>query len=241
MIPLRDANPTRRTPVVTLAIVVACFVVFGWELGLQASGGDAALEAVRHRLGRGPGRPDRRLGSRRLPVRRDAPRCSPASSCTAAGCTCSATCSTCGSSATTSRTGSAALGFLLFYLVGGVAGRPGPGRHRSRRRRSRRSARPGRSPRRWAPTSCSSRGARVTSLVFLGFFYQLIDGPGGRSCSASGSSSSCSTGSARSGMTQGGGVAFFAHIGGFVFGALVAWLRHASLGRGGPAGRRGVG
>ena len=27
MIPLRDANPTRRTPIVTLALILACFVV----------------------------------------------------------------------------------------------------------------------------------------------------------------------------------------------------------------------
>ena len=45
MIPLRDANPTRRTPLVTLAIAVACFVVFAWELGVQARGGEAALNA----------------------------------------------------------------------------------------------------------------------------------------------------------------------------------------------------
>ena len=44
MIPLRDANPTRRTPYVTLSLIIACFVVFAWELGLLASGGDAALE-----------------------------------------------------------------------------------------------------------------------------------------------------------------------------------------------------
>ena len=37
MIPLRDANPTRRTPVVTLAFLVACVVVFAWELGLDAT------------------------------------------------------------------------------------------------------------------------------------------------------------------------------------------------------------
>ena len=51
MIPLRDANPTRRTPVVTLGIVIACVVVFAWELGLLASGGEAALDRVRHRRG----------------------------------------------------------------------------------------------------------------------------------------------------------------------------------------------
>jgi membrane associated rhomboid family serine protease len=45
VIPLRDANPTRRTPVVTIGLVVACLVVFAWELGLQVSGGDAALDS----------------------------------------------------------------------------------------------------------------------------------------------------------------------------------------------------
>ena len=43
MIPLRDANPTRRTPVVTLALIVACFAVFAVELSVTASGGDEAL------------------------------------------------------------------------------------------------------------------------------------------------------------------------------------------------------
>lgn len=44
MIPLRDANPTRRPAVVTLAIVIACSVAFALELGLAAGSGDAALE-----------------------------------------------------------------------------------------------------------------------------------------------------------------------------------------------------
>jgi rhomboid family protein len=43
VIPLRDANPTRRTPVVTLAIIVACFVTFAMELAIQATGGEAGL------------------------------------------------------------------------------------------------------------------------------------------------------------------------------------------------------
>ena len=42
VIPLRDANPTRRTPFVTLAIIIACFIAFAWELGLMASGGSRA-------------------------------------------------------------------------------------------------------------------------------------------------------------------------------------------------------
>ena len=65
--------------------------------------------------------------------------------------------------------------------------------------------------------------ARVTSLVFLGFFYQLIDVPAvivlgfwfvlqlidGLDV-------------ARASIQTGGGVAFFAHIGGFVVGAVMA-------------------
>ena len=43
MIPLRDANPTRRTPVVTLALIALCGIAFAWELGILAQGGDEAL------------------------------------------------------------------------------------------------------------------------------------------------------------------------------------------------------
>jgi membrane associated rhomboid family serine protease len=45
VIPLRDANPTRRTPVVTIGLVAACLIAFAWELGLQVNGGDDALDA----------------------------------------------------------------------------------------------------------------------------------------------------------------------------------------------------
>ena len=54
MIPLRDANPTRRTPVVTLAIVIACFVAFGVELFALASGGEDALIALIEQYGSVP-------------------------------------------------------------------------------------------------------------------------------------------------------------------------------------------
>ena len=46
MIPLRDANPTRRRPVVTTAIIVTCFITFAIELGIQASGGEDALSKL---------------------------------------------------------------------------------------------------------------------------------------------------------------------------------------------------
>lgn len=43
MIPLRDANPTRRRPVVTIGLIAVCIAVFGYELLVQASEGDAGL------------------------------------------------------------------------------------------------------------------------------------------------------------------------------------------------------
>ena len=46
MIPLRDRNPTRATPVVTLGLIAACFVVFAYELTVSFNGGDQALEQL---------------------------------------------------------------------------------------------------------------------------------------------------------------------------------------------------
>jgi membrane associated rhomboid family serine protease len=43
VIPLRDANPTRRSPIVTLALIAACFIAFAYELGVLASSGEAGL------------------------------------------------------------------------------------------------------------------------------------------------------------------------------------------------------
>ena len=43
MIPLRDANPTRRRPVVTVGLIVACIAVFLYELTVLSSGGDRGL------------------------------------------------------------------------------------------------------------------------------------------------------------------------------------------------------
>jgi membrane associated rhomboid family serine protease len=44
VIPLRDAVPPRRTPFVTLAIIALCLAGFAVELGVEATGGDLALE-----------------------------------------------------------------------------------------------------------------------------------------------------------------------------------------------------
>jgi membrane associated rhomboid family serine protease len=44
MIPLRDRNPTRRTPIITFALIAACFAVFALELWISFRDGDQALE-----------------------------------------------------------------------------------------------------------------------------------------------------------------------------------------------------
>ena len=57
MIPLRDANPVRRTPWVTLALIGACLVVFLIELGVAGGpGGEAALERLFAEWGAVPSR-----------------------------------------------------------------------------------------------------------------------------------------------------------------------------------------
>ena len=177
MIPLRDANPTRRTPVITLALIIACFVAFGWSCSSLAAGGEDALDRLLRAVGRRAGRHHGRARGRRQLSRSRSSACSPACSCTAAGSTCWATCCSCGSSATTSRTAWAGSLFLLFYLVGGIAAAPTQVAHRPDLHGAARSGRRARSRRRWARTSCCSRGARIQSLVFLGFFYQLIAVP----------------------------------------------------------------
>jgi membrane associated rhomboid family serine protease len=236
VIPLRDANPTRRPAVVTLAIVIACCVAFGWELGLLASS-DAAFAAAISEWGVVPGR---------LTAAWDR------------GDFFSGDTLTLFTSQflhggwlhllgnllylwifgnnVEDRMGR--VGFLLFYLTGGVVAGL---------------AQVAIDPASPIPTIGASGaiaatlgaylvffpGARVTSLVFLGFFYQLVRVPAAivlglwfvlQLIDGVGSL----------GPVQDGGVAFFAHIGGFVFGALVAWLLNA-LGSGRPAGRVRVG
>ena len=81
-------------------------------------------------------------------------------------------------------------------------------------------------------------GARILSLVFLGFFYQLIDVPA-VVVLVFWFLLQLIDGIASLGVTDvGGGVAFFAHIGGFVFGVLIGILVRAA---GGPRRRRAEG
>lgn len=239
MIPLRDANPTRRTPVVTIGILLACFVVFAYELGLTASGGDPALEAFVRQWGVVP------------------------AEVTAAwrGDILSAETATLITSQflhggwlhlfgnmlflwifannVEDRLGRPA--FLVFYLAGGVVAVL---------------AQVAVAPASTIPTIGASGAiaatlgaylvffprARITSLVFLGFFYQLIDVP---AVLVLGFwfVLQLIDGFASLGMVaSSGGVAFFAHIGGFVAGALVARLVAGIPGRPGrPPARAAVG
>jgi membrane associated rhomboid family serine protease len=51
VIPLRDARPPRRTALVTLTLIALCALVFAWELVVDAAGGDRALNALVERWG----------------------------------------------------------------------------------------------------------------------------------------------------------------------------------------------
>ena len=231
MIPLRDANPTRRRPVVTYALIAACFAIFGIELWIQSSGGDRALDrfftdyglVARDLTGGGSGGFGHALlglfthqflhggwihvGGNMLYL-------------------------WIFGNNVEDRFGR--LGFLAFYLAGGVVAAL--------------------SQVAIDPTSTNPLigasgaiaavlgaylalfpGARVLSLVFLGFFYQLINIPAVvvlvfwfvlQLLSGIGSLGAGATGEQ---------VAFFAHIGGFVAG-LVVGLLIRTLG-GGPGDR----
>ncbi|HEY8818517.1 MAG TPA: rhomboid family intramembrane serine protease [Candidatus Limnocylindrales bacterium] len=240
MIPLRDANPTRRTPWVTLAIVIACVVVFAWELGLMVSRGQGALDDLLARWGVIPSDLTAAWGHGEYVSRQTA-------------------------TLVTSQFlhgGWLHLGgnmlylwifgnnvedrfgrvrFLGFYLAGGILAAL---------------SQVAIDPTSPVPTIGASGAiaatlgaylvlfprARVTTLVFLGFFYQLIDVPAiavlGFWFVLQLVEGLTSLGSVQSG----GGVAFFAHIGGFVFGAVLARVAVSRSSRmGGPSSPLTVG
>ncbi|MBI3750318.1 MAG: rhomboid family intramembrane serine protease [Chloroflexi bacterium] len=231
MIPLRDRNPTRRTPVVTFGLIAACFAVFLLELSISLSGGDAALGRFFNEWGAVPAR---------------------ISAALAAGNDLAPAMLTTITSQFLHGGWLHILGnmlflwifgnnvedrlgripFLGFYLLGGIAAALtqvwiDPSSH--------------------APLVGASGaiaavlgvyfvlwpGARILSLVFLGFFYQLLEVPAlivlGYWFVLQLVSGAASLGA----ETAASGVAFFAHIGGFVAGAVVGFvLRMTGLGRG---------
>jgi membrane associated rhomboid family serine protease len=239
VIPLRDANPTRRLPLVTLGLIGACFVVFAFELGKLASGGAEALDAFVTQWGIVPAR---------------------LTAAWASGTNLGAEAATLITSQflhggwlhllgnmlylwifgnnVEDRLGR--IGFLVFYLVGGVVAGL---------------AQVAIAPDSTVPTIGASGaiaatlgaylvlfpGARITSLVFLGFFYQLIDVPA-VVVLVFWFILQLIDGLTSLGVTDaGGGVAFFAHIGGFVFGVLVGLVIRAVGRRAGPVAPAAVG
>jgi membrane associated rhomboid family serine protease len=226
LIPLHDRNPTRRFPVVTVALIVACFAVFGYELTITAGrGGDAALERFFDTWGAVPVKVTAALatgdylsvGTRGIFT----------SMFLHAGWL-----HLLGNmlflwifgNNVEDRLGR--LGFIVFYLAGGVAAAL---------------AQVWIDPESTQPLVGASGaiaaalgayiilfpGARILSLVFLGFFYQLIEIPAiivlGYWFVLQLVSGAASLGA----QTAQGGVAFFAHIGGFVLGLVVGFLLRA--------------
>jgi membrane associated rhomboid family serine protease len=236
MIPLRDANPTRRTPVVTLAIVAACTAVFAYQLFLGTDRGSTSLDTFVTRWAVVPAELVAALST---------------------GAIVSAETATLVTSQflhggflhiagnllflwifgnnVEDRFGRPA--FLAFYLVGGiVAGL----------------TQVAIDPESTIPVIGASGAiaatlgaylvlfprARVTTVIFLVFFYQLIDLPAVFVLAfwfllqlVDG------LGSLGMASASAGGVAFFAHIGGFVFGAAVGWLVRLTKAGWRPVGR----
>jgi rhomboid family protein len=237
VIPLRDANPTRRPPLVTLAIVGACFVAFAYELAVLASSGEPGLNEFFLEFGSVPDQLTTALRTGNV-------------------------LSQAVLAVFTSmflhggwlhlfgnmlylwifgnniedRLGR--LGFIGFYLVGGIAAD---------------AAQIAIAPDSDIPLIGASGaiaatlgaylvlfpGARILSLVFLGFFYQLAEVPA-LIVLGFWFVLQLIDGVASLGVeTADGGVAFFAHIGGFVAGAAMALVirsRRSRTGAGRPAG-----
>jgi membrane associated rhomboid family serine protease len=222
VIPLRDRNPTRRTPVVTLGLVIACFAAFAVELSVTASGGDPALEDLFTRWGAVPA---------------DITSALEAGDYLGPGIV--------GMFTSMFLHGSwlhllgnmlflwifgnnvedrlGPVPYLLFYLVGGLAAAL-----------SQVVIDPGSTiPLVGASGAIAAAlgayivlfpGARILSLVFLGFFYQLLEVPALVVLGYWFVLQLVSGFGAFGAETAQGGVAFFAHIGGFVLGVAVGVL-----------------
>jgi membrane associated rhomboid family serine protease len=220
VIPLRDANPTRRTPLITVLLIAACFVAFAYELGVLASSGETGLERFVGEHGVVPAELTSSIRAGRLLAW---PEAGVLTSLFLHG----SWIHLLGNmlylwifgNNIEDRLGRAA--FLGFYLVGGVAAA---------------AAQVAIAPDSAVPLIGASGAiaatlgayvvlyprAKILSLVFLGFFYQLIEVPAllvlGFWFVLQLVDGATSLGAANAQ----GGVAFFAHIGGFAAGLLAA-------------------
>ncbi|HEY2917001.1 MAG TPA: rhomboid family intramembrane serine protease [Candidatus Limnocylindrales bacterium] len=231
MIPLRDRNPTSRTPVVTLALILACFAAFGLELWISLSGGDDALNRFFLAWGAVPSRITAALDAH--DYLSQALLGTVTSQFLHAGWL-----HIIGNllflwifgNNVEDRLGR--VPFLAFYLLGGIAAAL---------------SQVWIDPTSGAPLVGASGaiaavlgvylvlwpGARILSLVFLGFFYQLLEIPALVVLGYWFVLQLISGIGALGAATADSGVAFFAHIGGFVAGAAVGLVvRVVGLGRG---------
>jgi len=236
VIPLRDRNPTRRTPAVTLFLVAACFAAFALELSVTATGGDAALEAFFRQWGAVPAEVSAALGAGNYLGQA---MIGVVTSMFLHG----SWLHVLGNmlflwifgNNVEDRLGRA--GFALFYLAGGIAAAL---------------AQVAIDPQSEVPLVGASGaiaaalgayivlfpGARILSIVFLGFFYQLLEVPALIVLGYWFVLQLISGFGAFGAETAQGGVAFFAHIGGFVMGVVVGLLLRvlrAGTNRRGPA------
>jgi len=222
VIPLRDRNPTRRTPIVTIGLIAACFVAFAIELSITATGGDSALERFFEQWGAVPADITRALEQGDYFSR-----------------------AILGMFTSMFLHGGwlhilgnmlflwifgnnvedrmCRVPFLIFYLVGGIAAAL---------------TQVVIDPQSRAPLVGASGaiaaalgayivlfpGARILSLVFLGFFYQLLEVPAIIILGFWFVLQLISGVGSLGGDTAQGGVAFFAHIGGFALGVVVGLL-----------------
>jgi membrane associated rhomboid family serine protease len=222
MIPLRDRNPTRGTPFVTWGLIGACIAAFAIELSITASSGDRGLAAFFREWGAVPADITRALEAGTYLGQ-----------------------ATLGMFTSMFLHGGwlhllgnmlflwifgnnvedrlGPVPFLLFYLVGGVAAVL---------------AQVVIDPSSTIPLVGASGaiaaalgayivlfpGARILSLVFLGFFYQLIEIPAVIVLGVWFALQLVNGFAGFDATTAQGGVAFFAHVGGFVFGLGVGVL-----------------
>jgi membrane associated rhomboid family serine protease len=231
VIPLYDRNPTRRFPIVTVSLIAVCFVVFLYELSItMGGGGDAALERFFGTWGAVPSKITASIDAGNYVSQ-----------------------ATLGIITSIFLHGGwlhilgnmlylwifgnnvedrlGRVGFLLFYLVGGVVAAL---------------TQVAIDPASTQPLVGASGaiaaalgayivlfpGARILSLVFLGFFYQLLNVPALVILGFWFVLQLISGFGSLGGDTASGGVAFFAHIGGFAFGMVVgALIRVGGAGR----------
>ncbi len=235
MIPLRDANPVGRRPVVTIALIAICIAVFVSELAIQSGDGDAALGRLFREYGLVPGELTAAFNGHQANLLY-AELLGVVTGMFLHG----------GwihlignllylwifGNNIEDRLGR--LGFLVFYLFGGLAAA---------------ATQVAIDPTSDVPVIGASGAiaavlgaylvfyprARVLSLVFLGFFYQLLHVPAvivlGLWFVLQLVDGVASLGVPSS---AGGGVALFEHIGGFVAGALIALVIRAVGSTGGP-------